>query len=65
MRILITGAGGFIGSHLVDSQLAKGFDVRAVDLHLDLLRLSTTWRALTWMFPCRMSITAASMWELH
>ena len=38
MRILITGAGGFIGSHLVDSQLAKGFDVRAVDLHLDLLR---------------------------
>jgi nucleoside-diphosphate-sugar epimerase len=38
MRVLITGAGGFIGSHLVDSQLAKGFDVRAVDLHLDLLK---------------------------
>lgn len=38
MRVLITGAGGFIGSHLVDSQLAKGFDVRAVDLQLDLLR---------------------------
>jgi nucleoside-diphosphate-sugar epimerase len=38
MKVLITGAGGFIGSHLVDSQLAKGFDVRAVDLHLDLLR---------------------------
>ena len=38
MRVLITGAGGFIGSHLVDSQLAKGFAVRAVDLHLDLLR---------------------------
>lgn len=37
MKVLITGAGGFIGSHLVDSQLAKGFDVRAVDLHLDLL----------------------------
>lgn len=38
MRVLITGAGGFIGSHLVDSQLARGNLVRAVDLHLDLLR---------------------------
>jgi nucleoside-diphosphate-sugar epimerase len=38
MRVLITGAGGFIGSHLVDSQLEQGHDVRAVDLHLDLLR---------------------------
>ena len=38
MRVLITGAGGFIGSHLVDSQLEYGYDVRAVDLHLDLLR---------------------------
>lgn len=38
MKVLITGAGGFIGSHLVDSQLEQGYDVRAVDLHLDLLR---------------------------
>jgi nucleoside-diphosphate-sugar epimerase len=38
MKVLITGAGGFIGSHLVDSQLEHGHDVRAVDLHLDLLR---------------------------
>jgi nucleoside-diphosphate-sugar epimerase len=38
MRVLITGAGGFIGSHLVDSQLEAGHHVRAVDLHLDLLR---------------------------
>jgi nucleoside-diphosphate-sugar epimerase len=38
MRVLITGAGGFIGSHLVDSQLEHGHLVRAVDLHLDLLR---------------------------
>lgn len=38
MKVLITGAGGFIGSHLVDSQLERGNDVRAVDLHLDLLR---------------------------
>ncbi|HEY3475819.1 MAG TPA: NAD(P)-dependent oxidoreductase [Anaerolineales bacterium] len=38
MKVLITGAGGFIGSHLVDSQLEQGNDVRGVDLHLDLLR---------------------------
>ena len=37
MKVLITGAGGFIGSHLVDSQLEKGHDVRAVDLRVDLL----------------------------
>ena len=37
-RVLITGAGGFIGSHLVDSQLERGFEVRAIDLHLDLLQ---------------------------
>jgi nucleoside-diphosphate-sugar epimerase len=37
MNVLITGAGGFIGSHLVDSQLEKGVDVLAVDL--DVLRL--------------------------
>jgi nucleoside-diphosphate-sugar epimerase len=38
MRVLITGAGGFIGSHLVDSQLEHGHQVRAVDLHVDLLQ---------------------------
>lgn len=38
MTVLITGAGGFIGSHLVDSQLEHGHYVRVVDLHLDLLR---------------------------
>lgn len=32
-NVLITGADGFIGSHLVDSQLALGNRVRAVDLH--------------------------------
>jgi nucleoside-diphosphate-sugar epimerase len=36
MNVLITGAGGFIGSHLVDSQLKRGYHVRGVDLHLDL-----------------------------
>jgi dihydroflavonol-4-reductase len=37
LKVLITGAGGFIGSHLVDSQLAQGALVRAVDLHLGAL----------------------------
>jgi nucleoside-diphosphate-sugar epimerase len=37
MKVLITGAGGFIGSHLVDSQLEKDHYVRAVDLHVDRL----------------------------
>jgi nucleoside-diphosphate-sugar epimerase len=42
MRVLITGAGGFIGSHLVDSQLEHRHQVRAVDLHLDLLKHQAT-----------------------
>ncbi|MBX3058683.1 MAG: NAD-dependent epimerase/dehydratase family protein [Anaerolineae bacterium] len=37
MRVLITGGGGFIGSHLVDSQLAQGHDVRTIDLHTEQL----------------------------
>lgn len=36
-RVLVTGAGGFIGSHLVDDQLAKGRQVTAFDIHLDRL----------------------------
>ena len=34
-KVLITGGGGFIGSHLVDSQLALGHLVRTVDLHVE------------------------------
>ncbi|MFO7634006.1 MAG: NAD-dependent epimerase/dehydratase family protein [Caldilinea sp.] len=37
MRVLVTGAGGFVGSHLVESQLAHGNIVRAVDLNLSAL----------------------------
>jgi nucleoside-diphosphate-sugar epimerase len=32
MKVLITGAGGFIGRHLVESQLKQGHQVRAVDI---------------------------------
>ncbi|MBI5481813.1 MAG: NAD-dependent epimerase/dehydratase family protein [Deltaproteobacteria bacterium] len=32
MRILVTGAGGFIGSHVVDEFVAHGHAVRALDL---------------------------------
>lgn len=31
MRVLVTGGGGFIGSHLVDRFLADGFEVRILD----------------------------------
>jgi nucleoside-diphosphate-sugar epimerase len=34
MKVLITGGGGFIGSHLVDDQLKKGRKVRALDLDI-------------------------------
>ena len=35
--VLVTGAGGFIGSHLAGDQLARGRAVRAIDLHLERL----------------------------
>lgn len=37
MRVLITGGGGFIGHHLVESQLAQGHFVRVADI--DVTRL--------------------------
>jgi nucleoside-diphosphate-sugar epimerase len=37
MRVLVTGGGGFIGCHLVESQLAQGHEVRAADLDLKAL----------------------------
>jgi dihydroflavonol-4-reductase len=38
MRVLVTGAGGFIGSHLVEDQLKKGRRVRALDLDLSVFK---------------------------
>ena len=32
MTVLVTGAGGFIGGHLVADLLGQGKDVRAVDI---------------------------------
>jgi nucleoside-diphosphate-sugar epimerase len=36
-RVLVTGAGGFIGRHLVADQLKRGHDVTAVDIRVDAL----------------------------
>lgn len=38
MRTLITGAGGFIGSHLVEDQLRRGHEVTALDIHTEVLK---------------------------
>ena len=38
MRVLITGAGGFIGRHLVADQLDRGREVTAIDINVAALQ---------------------------
>ena len=35
MKVVVTGAAGFIGSHLVDRLLGEGHDVAGVDAFVD------------------------------
>ena len=37
-RVAVTGAGGFLGSHLAADQARRGHAVAAVDLHLERVR---------------------------
>jgi nucleoside-diphosphate-sugar epimerase len=46
MTIVITGANGFMGLHLVRDQLAQGATVRAVDLHVERLNALNAGTAL-------------------
>lgn len=47
-RVLVTGGAGFIGSHLIDSLLARGCEVMAFDnLHKQVHPLSPQWPAYT------------------
>lgn len=41
-RVLVTGAGGYIGRHVVDALLERGFDVIAADLNIDQVNEKTT-----------------------
>ena len=36
-KILVTGAGGYMGRHIVTSLLDKGADIIAVDFNIDLI----------------------------
>jgi nucleoside-diphosphate-sugar epimerase len=62
MNVFVTGAGGFIGSHLVDSQLAQGMRVRAVDLHIGALSHAIGHPDLTFIEGDILSHTQVEAW---
>lgn len=41
-RVLVTGAGGYIGRHVVDALLQRGFDVIAADLNAEMVNQEAT-----------------------
>ena len=58
MRILLSGATGFIGSHLLDALLAEGHEVTAVARHAGMARTGVSWLQADFA-----SDTAQSVWE--
>ncbi|MGH2779667.1 MAG: SDR family NAD(P)-dependent oxidoreductase, partial [Actinomycetota bacterium] len=67
MRVLVTGAAGFIGSHLTDALLAEGDDVIAVDNLSSgaLSNLSEARRATTGKFSFhRVDVTSGAIGDL-
>ena len=48
MRILVTGGGGFIGSHLMARLIERGDDVRLLDDFATGRRSSVAYRLLCW-----------------
>jgi UDP-glucose 4-epimerase len=53
MKILVTGGAGFIGSHLVDSLIAQGFETHIIDNFSTGLRANLNAKAKLWELDIR------------